>query len=376
MANYNITMVYLGQYADIDPTEGNSVSESPNTLLGTYTGFDLVEAVEVDGDNNMGIMDNEYASSANDRVEYDLGSGPISVQQDSANLYEAAITLADGSTITLNVNIRQMVNGDVFMSSNTGLDNLDIRGIELLSVTNVNYSGTGVNQSVDNATVCFARGTRIATPDGMRKIETLDPGDLVFNGDGAALRAVWIGRRHLARAGKNAPIVIQPGALGPGCPARVLRISPQHRLLVRSPIVRRMFGGDAVLVAAKWLTAVPGIDQAVPDEAVDYVHLLCATHEVVRAENVLSETLYLGTETRAILGAGMFRGCGPAQDAPASGGTMVPAHPFVSPQDARRLVARHVLNAKPLQQMSVSAVDAGERALPGQNAAKAARFVQ
>lgn len=171
MANYTINMIYLGNFADIDPTEGNWGSENAADLIGTYSGFSMVTATEVDGDDNGIIVDNEATAAVNDRVEYDVGGGQVSVLQDSANLFDARITLADGSTIDLPVNIRQMENGDVFMSSNTGLDNLDILGIQLLGVNNASYSGTGVNQSVDNTTVCFVEGSRVAIPGGWCAVE-------------------------------------------------------------------------------------------------------------------------------------------------------------------------------------------------------------
>ena len=44
-----------------------------------------------------------------------------------------------------------------------------------------------------NFTVCFARGTRIATLDGERPVEDLREGDLVLTADGRAVPVMWMG---------------------------------------------------------------------------------------------------------------------------------------------------------------------------------------
>lgn len=296
MAVFAPTVIYLGNFADIDTDETNASSENAASLLGTYTGFSLHQITEIDGNDDGGIMDDEYASSASDRVEYDVGNGFTSVKQDSANLFEAIVTLADGSTQTLNVNIRQMDNGDVFLSSNTLLDNLDIRGIELTGVQNTTYAGTGVNQSVDNTTVCFCAGTRIDTPSGAVPVEAIRPGDRLRAKDGSMPVVLWTGGSFLRNPGRQAPIRIAAGAFGPGRPARPLLVSPQHRILIRSPDSR-----SAKLVAARHLLALDAVDQLPPDRPARYLHLLCDRHHIVFAEGMPAETLYLGPQAHRLL---------------------------------------------------------------------------
>ncbi len=331
MANYTIDMIYLGNFADIDTDETNAVTENPGDLLGSYTGFTLVTATEVDGDNDGGIVDNEYAASVNDRVEYDLGSGPVSVQQDSANLYSARITLADSSTVTVNVNIRQMENGDVFMSSNTQLDNLDIRGIELIGVQNVTYMGTGVNQSVDGATVCFTAGTQIDTPQGWTAVETLRPGDMVSTCDNGPQPILWIGETRLTKPGRRAPIRIAPHTFGPAQPKRPLRVSPHHRIVLRD-------GSDDVLVAARHLLPIPGVSQGTRPGAVRYIHILTANHEVIFANGLQAETLFLGPQARAILGSTNMAEVEKARpERP-----MAPARPMIKGKAAAKVVSGYL----------------------------------
>ncbi len=86
------------------------------------------------------------------------------------------------------------------------------------------------------------------------------------------------------------------GALGPGHPARPLVVSPQHRILVRSAIAQRMFGSAEVLVAAKQLLSLDGIDVAQDLETVEYFHILFDRHEIVFAKGTETESLYTGPQ--------------------------------------------------------------------------------
>ncbi len=156
--------------------------------------------------------------------------------------------------------------------------------------------------------VCFARGTLIATPAGAQPIETLRAGDLVATADGRAEPIVWIGRRAVSAATTAEtpgmrPVRIAAGALGNGLPLRDLRVSPQHRILIRSEIVARMLGGPReALVAAKHLVGMPGIAIGETARGIEYWHIMCRSHEVVRAEGSPAETLLPGTEALKALG--------------------------------------------------------------------------
>ena len=67
----------------------------------------------------------------------------------------------------------------------------------------------------------------------------------------------------LALRPKLRPIRVKAGALGPAIvsPTGDLVLSPQHRVLIRSSVVRRMFAEDDVLVAANKLLAVDGVER-------------------------------------------------------------------------------------------------------------------
>jgi hypothetical protein len=59
-----------------------------------------------------------------------------------------------------------------------------------------------------------------------------------------------------------------------------------------------MFGNTEVLVAAKQLLEIEGVDVADDFDDVSYFHLLLDHHEIVYANGVPSESLYLGQEAQ------------------------------------------------------------------------------
>ncbi|WBU56799.1 Hint domain-containing protein [Paracoccus sediminicola] len=201
--------------------------------------------------------------------------------------------------------------------------------------------------------VCFTAGTMIATPDGPRAVETLAEGSMVTTLTHGDQPIRWIGHRHLSPAELAAkpnlrPIRIRRSALGPGIPARDMVVSPQHRMLVSSAIVHRMYGANSVLIAARKLLPLHGVEEITADAPVDYWHFLCDRHEIVTADGALAETLYLGTqalrnmtdEARHEIHA-LFPDLLRGWEAP-------PAAVFAEGKRSKRLVARHLKNAKPL----------------------------
>ena len=159
------------------------------------------------------------------------------------------------------------------------------------------------------ALVCFVAGTLILTPQGYCPVEELRVDDLVSTKDNGNKPLQWIGSRRLGRAtlrenSKLQPIHIQAGALGEGIPSSDLFVSPQHRVLVRSNIAQKMFGTNEVLVAAKQLLQLDGINIAKDMDQVEYFHILFDQHEVVFSNGAETESLYTGSEA--------MKGVGPA----------------------------------------------------------------
>lgn len=154
---------------------------------------------------------------------------------------------------------------------------------------------------------CFAAGTMIETDRGPVAVESLSAGDLVRTRDHGLQPVRWIGSRQLgaaelSRSAHLRPIRIRAGALGPNAPLNDLLVSPQHRVLVRSKVALRMFGAMEVLVAARHLLELDGIEAAADVTDVEYFHFLFDQHEVVYSNGAETESLYTGPEALKAVG--------------------------------------------------------------------------
>ncbi|MBT0959463.1 Hint domain-containing protein [Alphaproteobacteria bacterium KMM 3653] len=211
--------------------------------------------------------------------------------------------------------------------------------------------------------ICFLGGTLFDTPTGPRAVEDLAPGDLINTLDHGPQPVTWVYAQpwtpqQVAQRPTRAPVVIAQGALGNGLPRRALRVSQHHRIMVQGPIAARMFGASEVLVAAKHLTALPGVTIELPKREIAYHHVMLGAHQVLLAEGLPAESLYLGRETiRAIPQEGL-------REISALLGlslpalltqTPRPARQFARGHRARSLIERHSKNAKPLAGQSSAA---------------------
>jgi hypothetical protein len=142
----------------------------------------------------------------------------------------------------------------------------------------------------EDLVICFAAGTRILTPQGLRAIETLVPGDLVWTRDRGMQPLAWIGRREVSGLGRLAPVRIAAGAFGNACDVLV---SPQHRILLTGWQAELYFGAAEVLVAAQHLVDGARV-RVVQMPRVEYLHIAFDRHDIVCAEGMLAESLLPG----------------------------------------------------------------------------------
>ncbi|RJE78798.1 hemolysin [Paracoccus sp. JM45] len=163
------------------------------------------------------------------------------------------------------------------------------------------------DEAYTNIVPCFTAGTMISTPDGDMEIQNLKAGDMVLTANRGPQKILWMGSRKLSghdlKLNSNLrPICVAAGALGANIPSADLIVSPQHRILVRSKIAQKMFGTDEVLVAAKQLCQLDGINIIEDATNVEYFHFMFEQHEVVIANGAETESLFTGPEALKSVG--------------------------------------------------------------------------
>ncbi|MCZ4354744.1 Hint domain-containing protein [Roseovarius aestuarii] len=193
---------------------------------------------------------------------------------------------------------------------NEGLSDHDVMNLANLSVENVTVNPLETGQDDQSGTItltdgskihfsgiekiiCFTPGTRIATPMGLRAIETLTPGDLVLTRDHGMRPIRWMGQRRVPAQGHFAPIRIRSNVMA-GQEGDLL-VSPQHRILFQGYQAELLFGSREVLVAAKHLIDGHDITQENGGE-VTYIHMLFDQHELVVSDGVVTESFHPGGE--------------------------------------------------------------------------------
>ena len=230
--------------------------------------------------------------------------------------------------------------------------------------TSVSGDGNGVTHNMNVSTTaaaapapCFTTGTMIETSNGQVAVENLKVGDKVRTKGNGMQVVRWIGRTAITPKAeainpKLKPVQITAGSLGRGLPANDLIVSQQHRMLVSSSIAKRMFGETEVLIAAKELTALPGIFVKESTECYSYFHIAFDNHEVVFAEGAATESLYLGPNALEALPEAL------AEEIftlfPHINESIVPVDsarfiPIMKQQ--KKLIARHIKNNSPVLQL-------------------------
>ena len=207
---------------------------------------------------------------------------------------------------------------------------------------------------VPSGVTCIARGTLITTDRGDEPVESLKSGCKVLTQDNGFQELILTMSRTVEANGlrknpKLYPVRITAGAFGSGLPKRDLVVSRQHRMVVKSNIVKRMFGSTTVLVAAIRLTNLPGIYVEKTIDSIEYFHLVFKKHEVIFAEGTPTESFLLNSETQKALSrakrdefVSLFPKVGEI------GYIATPAHTVPSRMMQKKLIQRHKKNAKNL----------------------------
>ncbi|WP_258869660.1 Hint domain-containing protein [Paracoccus thiocyanatus] len=320
------TVIFLGKMSDMDPREDRAGAENAASVLGGKSlgsvadplWKDRVELTTTDKNGDGVIRDeSEYVSHDAD------GDGNQSSQRIDSTFQVQGVKVTfrddDGGTYqkTLTLRIMQDKDGNVFLlpppkgASATEVNALTTDPIVSIvfptdkSCYKLDYNGIYTDR---HDFPCFVRGTLIETEHGPVPVEELVPGMMVLTRDHGLQPLRWIGSRALESEVLDSnpnlrPIRIAAGALGKDLPRRDLLVSPQHRILVRSKIAQKMFGATEVLVAAKQLLQIAGIDVAADLAQVEYYHFLFDQHEIVLSEGAETESLYTGPEALKAVGS-------------------------------------------------------------------------
>lgn len=298
----------LGVFADIDPTDGNTLAENAGVLVGTTIGGPgnalLNNAVTfAPGSTGFGGGTTTAYDQDNTPNETFTINGGAEQTFDAAAIYNATVTYVDGSTATITAVIFQDTAGNTYFApefsgnpDQAALQAAAIRSLTLDSLSGASFSGLSGDRQTWDFVTCYVSGTLIETPDGARAIDELCVGDKVRTRDRGAQTIRWIGKSTVAAKGKLAPIRFLAGSLGPNVPARDLAVSRQHRMLVSSKVCARMFGTDEILVPAIRLTELPGVYIEETRDPVTYYHLMTDQHDIIYAEGSPSETLLTGPQ--------------------------------------------------------------------------------
>lgn len=375
----NFNVIYLGRLPLMDTTRGNITAESAGQFVGRTFGSesdplfeDFRHLAQRTGFNNFtansptNVYNNDADPNQRAGAQYeyfqttaDGGETWIPHAYDALATYSnSTITYVDGTTATVQAHIFQDYNGETFwapqVEQNGFQDAMEAKPIRSLTLGTRSTPEANLTAYRDiwEFAVCFAAGTLISTANGARRIETLQCSDLVLTKDNGLQAIRWIGSRKLSAADLAEypnlhPIRIKAGALGARTPASDLVVSPQHRVLVRSTIAQRMFGSDEVLVAAKHLLEIDGIETAQDILEVEYFHFMFDAHEVVLANGAEAESLFTGPEALKAVSPkardeilSLFpelRGMDPMA-------VREPARPLVKGRVGRQLADRHARN--------------------------------
>jgi len=372
-----IDALYLGNYGNMDTSSAARADvEGAYGTDGSPVGgrAATVQTVTVDGFEsfaNPNTLDNDFTVATDGREGdgIDAGDGELFVTY--ADYATVTFTATNGTTFSARMSIVQLSNGDVYMIEDPTAESAGIgfttnaagRTVESFNLTGLSTSRTGISIEEEqfwassSFPVCFVAGTRIMTDTGEVAVETLRQGDLVKTIDHGLQPVRWIGVQQksgaaLAAASNLRPVRIKAGALGDGFPQNDLLVSQQHRMLIRSAVAKKMFGETEVLVAAKHLVVLDGVDIVDDGKAVTYVHFLCDAHEVVFANGAPSETLYTGPQAlksvSAAARAEIFALFPELADIDYRAHS---ARNLVNGRQGRQLVFRHMKNQKALLQL-------------------------
>lgn len=137
--------------------------------------------------------------------------------------------------------------------------------------------------TLDARTSGIVAGTKVATPNGWAKIETIVPGQKVLTFDGGLQPVVSVTRHILMSEPTDRaswPMAIPAGALGN---QEAMTILPNQPVMIESDLAEDLLGDPFALIPATSLDGLRGITQSRPDAFVEVIQLHFQQDEIVFA---------------------------------------------------------------------------------------------
>lgn len=320
MANYSVWALGASQISvSGGGSLGNSSQGEGTHLVGrtiTLNSYRFEEILVRDRGSDANFDDNDTDQVLRGRQDFDGRSYANNTIIEA----EYRIVLRDPTTgqtyEALGVNIRNSSPNYATIEGLAFVDRFPPRDVALQVVSAGEGPGSFGQPPIENVEIatppCFTPGTLIATDRGPRPVEALGKGDLVRTLDSGLQPLVWVGqtaygRDALAARPEARPIRIAAHAFGPGLPARDMRVSAQHRILVEGPLAELCFGEPQVLAAAGHLVDGDRIRVEDTAETVVYIHLQCAAHEILMSDGLPSESFNPGAQGLQGFGASARR---------------------------------------------------------------------
>lgn len=299
-------------------TEVDGLADAPSGALirgaaWAWTG----DVLRVDGPSNILQLDRSAGSQAMRRraarivtrlvgAALEADASILERDDDDTPVPEDGFVVTDGAQRYVATLIKAGTSGQRLLLF---VDELPPRDTELWVVaTDIRQAERKPEPPDAKGVICFTPGTWIDTPQGPRRIETLQAGDRVLTRDNGAQDVQWSGSRRMTGARlfampKLRPVRIRAGAFGVDQPDQELLVSPDHRMLLQGQAARALFNEPEVLVAARDLVDGEKIVVDTTVREVTYVHLLFSNHEVLTANGVASESFHPASADLATLDA-------------------------------------------------------------------------
>ncbi|KPU84263.1 hypothetical protein JI58_04765 [Marinosulfonomonas sp. PRT-SC04] len=139
----------------------------------------------------------------------------------------------------------------------------------------------------------FCQGATLMTDEGAQPVDWLRAGDRVMTRDHGFQKILWA-ERTIATASSRTPpqIRLATGCAGHNIPKQNFHLHPDHRILLKSPQIERLFAHHEAFVSASTVTNGCEIIETHSDQQASYFHILFKQHEIVLAEGLWVESFF------------------------------------------------------------------------------------